>query len=94
MMEHKDFQIGQEFWSAERLYRCTDVGTRTIVAIRIDQVKVAGTSPELHRTLDRKTAEVDGWFNGPPYPVPETVFDEDDMPICTPNNRIEKPSPL
>jgi hypothetical protein len=81
-MHHAEFRIGTEFTSADRTWRCTDTGERTICAIRLDAVKVAGTSPELDRVLNRKEAEADGWFKGPPYPVSEIVFDEDDMPAC------------
>lgn len=36
-MEHKDFSIGLEFQMASKLYRCTDVGSRIITAIRLDK---------------------------------------------------------
>lgn len=37
-MNHSDFKIGLEFWvSGISKFRCTDVGTRTIVAIRLDK---------------------------------------------------------
>ena len=64
-MEHKDFIIGQEFLYGEKRWRCTDIGTRVIVAICLDD------HPDNPR-----------WFNGPPYAVAETVFDEDDMEAC------------
>jgi hypothetical protein len=35
-MEHSDFQIGTEFYSATGKWRCTDVGTRVIVAIKLE----------------------------------------------------------
>jgi len=35
-MKHADFHIGLEFYTATGRCRCTDVGTRTIVAIRLD----------------------------------------------------------
>jgi hypothetical protein len=38
----------------------------------------------MKRTLTREEAEADGWFNGPSYSVPETVFDEGDMEGCEP----------
>lgn len=82
-MQHSDFRTGETFWSGGRQWRCTDIGTRTIVAIRIDQVEVGSPNPELRRTLRRAEAEADGWFNGPPYAVAEFVFDEDDMPVCS-----------
>jgi hypothetical protein len=35
-MQHSDFSIGKEFLCGQRRWRCTDVGTRTIVAIVLD----------------------------------------------------------
>ncbi len=35
-MEHSDFQIGLEFLTETGRWRCTDVGTCTIAAIRLD----------------------------------------------------------
>jgi hypothetical protein len=35
-MKHSDFHIGLEFMTAAGRWRCTDVGTRTIAAIRLD----------------------------------------------------------
>lgn len=64
-MKHSDFYIGLEFVaSAGFIWRCTDVGTRTITAIHIED--------------GRDTS----WYNGPPYPVAEMVFDEYDLPGC------------
>uniref|UniRef100_Q07SS3 Uncharacterized protein n=1 Tax=Rhodopseudomonas palustris (strain BisA53) TaxID=316055 RepID=Q07SS3_RHOP5 len=63
-MEHSDFKIGTEFLTAAGRWRCTDVGTRTIAAIRLD--------------LDHDAS----WYNGPPYAVPEQVFDEDGIAGC------------
>lgn len=83
-MDHSEFKIGAEFWCGGRTWRCTDMGTRTIVAIRVDSVEVGSNVPELCRTLSRAQAEAEGWFNGPPYAVGESVFDEDDMEGCTP----------
>ncbi len=34
-MAHQDFQIGIEFTTASGRWRCTDIGTRTIIAIKI-----------------------------------------------------------
>jgi hypothetical protein len=63
-MNHADFWIGREFFTATGRWRCTDVGTRTIAAIRLD--------------LDHDPA----WYNGPPYAVVESVFDEYDFEGC------------
>jgi hypothetical protein len=35
-MQHRDFYIGLEFYTGAGRWRCTDVGTRVIVAIRLD----------------------------------------------------------
>jgi len=81
-MRHAEFKIGATFWCDGRLWRCTDIGTRIIVAIRIVRVEVGG-SPALRRTLSRAEAEAEGWFNGPPYAVAESVFDENDIKGCS-----------
>lgn len=70
-MQHSDFRIGTELCCGGRLWRCTDIGTRTIVAIRIDRAEVGG-SPALRRTLSGAESEAEGWFRGPPYAVAES----------------------
>jgi len=35
-MKHSDFKIGTEFLTETGRWRCTDVGSRTIAAIRLD----------------------------------------------------------
>jgi len=82
-MRHSEFTIGGTFWCGDRQWRCTDIGTRTVIAIRIDSVEVGSNVAELRRTLTQAEATADGWFNGPPYGVAETVFDEDDLPGCS-----------
>jgi hypothetical protein len=82
-MQHKDFVIGATFWCSGRHWRCTDIGTRTIIAMRIDSVNVESTDPELCRTLGYAEAEADGWFKGPPYAVAESVFDEHFLVACS-----------
>jgi hypothetical protein len=36
-MEFQDFVIGQSFWTATGEWRCTDIGTRIVAAIKIDK---------------------------------------------------------
>lgn len=36
-MKHSDFRIGLEFMMSGARWRCTDLGTRTIIAIKLDQ---------------------------------------------------------
>lgn len=92
-MQHGDFTIGSEFLYGERRWRCTDIGTRVIVAIRLDQTEVCtlddwGKTPVGRRTtsrsLDQTEAAREGWFNGPPYAVEEVVFDEYHIEACEP----------
>lgn len=35
-MDHNDFKIGETFWMSGAQWRCTDVGTRTVCAIKLD----------------------------------------------------------
>lgn len=79
-MTHNDFEIGKEFQCGEKRFRCTDVGTRVIVAICIDKVEYV-RHPERY-TATQVEAMEEGWFDGPPYAVAEEVFDENDMPEC------------
>jgi hypothetical protein len=65
-MIHSDFSIGLEFNSGHRRWRCTDIGTRTIVAVCLSD-----------------HPDDPSWYNGPPYAVAETVFDEYDLEGCT-----------
>ena len=88
-MKHSDFVIGKSFWCGGREWRCTDIGTRTIVAICLDDddhevvtVSLGPVKEETRRTSTRSEAEADGWFNGPPYAVAEHVFDEYDQHPC------------
>ena len=39
-MEKTDFQLGLEFYTASGKWRCTDIGTRVIVAIKLDQTEM------------------------------------------------------
>lgn len=83
-MDVSEFRIGLEFWCSGKLYRCTDVGSRVVVAIRIDEVTIATHSDGIatERTMGRQEAEQMGWFNGPPYGGVEIVFDEYDLEAC------------
>lgn len=37
VMKHADFRIGASFWTVTGEWRCTDIGSRTIIAIRLDK---------------------------------------------------------
>lgn len=88
-MNLTDFRIGCEFTTAEgsRRWRCTDIGTRTVAAIRIDEVEMATLEPGkpvATRIVPGAEAEAAGYFIGPPYKVAEHLFDEDDREVCEP----------
>jgi hypothetical protein len=68
-MRREEFAIGKPFRCGGRPWRCTDIGTRVVVAIRLDEVGVSGSDGD--RTLDWHEAEAKGWFQGPPYAVAE-----------------------
>ncbi len=80
-MKHSDFKMGMEFTVHDKLWRVTDIGTRTIIVIRLGDIVIGGTKP---RAIDHTEAESEGWFNGPPYAVQEQVFDESDLEACEP----------
>ena len=90
-MKHSDYAIGQEFWTATGKWRCTDKGTRTIIAIKISGPhKLGGGSFDpatgKFKSVNRTVATLDeSWFNGPPYAVGEDVFDEYDFQGCRPS---------
>ncbi len=84
-MKHSMFSIGCHFYTHTGKWRCTDVGARTIVAIRIDSGNIVSTDDK-GETTTRKT-HYDGddfsWLSGPPYAVAEQVFDEYDIEGCS-----------
>ena len=63
-MKKEEFRIGLEFYTGSGKWRCTDIGTRVIVAIKLDQ-----DDPR--------------YYNGPPYSIVESAFDEYDMRGCS-----------
>jgi hypothetical protein len=80
-MQHSDFKIGDVFWCGDYRWRCTDIGTRTIVAIPAENIEVVNAGQKRRLTYDEAQAE--GWLNGPPYAVAECVFGEDDIEACS-----------
>ena len=68
-MRHSDFVIGQDFMTATGVWKCTDIGSRTITAIRYPD-------PE-HEPKEHAARRL--WMQGPPYALPEEVFDEKEL---------------
>ena len=88
-MEHSEFAIGRAFTNGHSLWRCTDIGTRVVVAIRLDRAETVSVVVRAGRCGPETTAVIDpredpSWFNGPPYAIAETVFDEYALPACRP----------
>jgi len=84
-MKRDEFTIGEEFWCGGRRWRCTDVGTRVIVALCLEPREIVETTTDDrgNRTTRQLLAGDPSWFTGPPYAVNEVVFDENDIPACT-----------
>jgi hypothetical protein len=80
-VERNDFLIGTEFYTESGKWRCTDIGTRTIIAINLEPHNIV--SVDMGTGLETRSATDDSaWLKGPPYAIPEEVFDEDDIKGC------------
>ena len=71
-MKLSDFVIGEDFLTAIGPWRCTDIGSRTITAVRWPDPRQA----------PREHAQRELWLAGPPYVLPEVVFDEKEMALA------------
>jgi hypothetical protein len=81
-MKHGEFAIGRHFVCGDHRWLCTDVGSRVIVAVRADTAEIAVTENGVTRREVRDVTPRD--LAGPPYFLAEQVFDEDELPGCTP----------
>lgn len=83
-MNHSDFQIGTEFFTATGKWRCTDVGNRVIVAISLEPRQLIRVNySEIGERSEQNCASDDAHdLVGPPYSVAEHVFDEYDIEGC------------
>jgi len=50
---HSDFRIGTAFYTESALWRCTDIGTRTIVAVKIKDGYPSSSISHHFSTLSR-----------------------------------------
>ena len=82
-MELRDFVIGETFWAHDAAFRCTDIGTRVIVAVKLGP-RVIARAERLDGELQitRRMDDDPSWLNGPPYAVEEVVFDENELLGC------------
>lgn len=80
-MKHREFSIGMTFFTATGAWRCTDIGTRVVVALSLEpRTNVRSTrNADGTFTEERYLSEDPGDLIGPPYSVVETVFDEYDL---------------
>jgi hypothetical protein len=82
-MELSDFAIGETFSTHVGAFRCTDVGSRVVVAVKLGPREI-GRAERVDGAL-RITKRIDddaSWLNGPPYAVEEVVFDENELLGC------------
>ncbi len=71
--------IGQEFSHHGEIWRVTDVGTRTFLAINTTRVQLARVSPSGEQTIHDVDPKAECLLNGPPYAIVEEVWDEHDQ---------------
>lgn len=83
-MKHSEFHIGTEFFTAAGKWRCTDVGTRVIVAISLEPREMVRVHYDENgeRSEERFISTDPRDLIGPPYGVAEYVFDEYDLEGC------------
>ena len=84
-MKHSDFQIGTEFFTAAGRWRCTDVGTRVIVAISLEprEMMRQWTDAKGERMQETFISDDPRDLIEPSYSVAESVFDEYDLDGCS-----------
>lgn len=67
-------------------WRCTDVGTRTVIAIKLGPREI--THCEIDHNGNRQMSTIidddPSCLDGPPYAVAESIFDEYDIEACYP----------
>lgn len=84
-MKLSDFTIGQSFWCGGREWRCTDIGSRVVVGICLEEpLEVIESIRGKQWPRPVPPEELPRWHRGPPYAVVEQVFDENDVQGCAP----------
>jgi hypothetical protein len=82
-MELSDFVIGKTFWTHSGTFRCTDIGTRVVVAVKLGPRAVSrAESADGEVRITKRIDDEPSWLNGPPYAVEEAVFDENELLGC------------
>ena len=80
-MKLDEFVIGEPFRCHDRVWLCTDIGTRVIVAIPADYADSTTLGISENPQIQRKQLTQSD-FAGPPFSNNETVFDEYDLVVC------------
>jgi hypothetical protein len=82
-MKLKECVIGETFQTDSGAFRCTDIGTRVVVATKLGlrSITRAQKVDDAWQYSTRMNADP-SWLNGPPYAVEEVVFYEYDLPAC------------
>jgi hypothetical protein len=82
-MKLSDFVIGETFWTHGGEFRCTDVGTRVVVAVKLGPREiVTASNADGELRIMKGIDDAGSWLDGPPYAVEELVFDSYDLPGC------------
>lgn len=77
MLTLADFYIGFEFYTETGRWRCTDVGSRTVIAISLEPHEIVTLHEDGNQTTEMQNGE--DLYYGPPYMIVEHVFNEYDM---------------
>jgi hypothetical protein len=82
-MELSDFALGETFWTHAGAFRCTDIGTRVVVAVKLGPREVSrAESVDGELRITKRIDDDPSWLNGPPYAIEELVFDENELVSC------------
>jgi hypothetical protein len=84
-MKLSDFKVGTEFVHRQKTFRCTDVGSRVVIAICLSEVTQTQTRNVGGKVVKEQVAVLNpdaSWFEGPPYGIPERAFNERELPEC------------
>jgi hypothetical protein len=82
-MELSDFAIGETFWTPAGAFRCTDIGTRVVVAVKLGPPEVSrAESVDGELRITKQIDHDASWLNGPPYNVEEVIFDANGLLGC------------
>ena len=82
-MKFGDFVIGATFCTQHGAFRCTDIGTRVVVAVKLGSREVSSAERvDGELRISKRIDHDPSWLAGPPYAVEEVVFDESELGGC------------